>query len=157
MVRESIRESRQMVSLMNRLRRKSVFLELSDFFGLFPLGKVQNYPASFSSSELSAHQMAPRGVIAHSSSSELSAHQMAPSGVIPHWRSPCALEPPSLALHVLFGCGKETSCRRSSVRRVMHSLAGNTRHFDSEFDLACPESSVSTVLVKKGVAGSATL
>ena len=29
------------------------------------LGKVQNFPASFSSSELSAHQMAPCGVIAH--------------------------------------------------------------------------------------------
>ena len=34
----------------------------------FPLelgGEVQNFPASFSSSELSAHQMAPNRVIAH--------------------------------------------------------------------------------------------
>ena len=37
-----------------------------DFFGFFELGKVQNFPASFSSSELSAHQMAPSGgVLAH--------------------------------------------------------------------------------------------
>ena len=37
------------------------------FFGFLQLGKVQNFPASFSSSELSAHQMAPTGVTAHSS------------------------------------------------------------------------------------------
>ena len=35
------------------------------FPGFFQLGKVQNFPASFSSSELSAHQMAPSGVIEH--------------------------------------------------------------------------------------------
>ena len=103
--------------------QKSVFSEFEDFFGFFQLGKVHNFTASFSSSELSAHQMAPSGVVAHSSSSELSAHHMAPSGVIPHWRSPCALEPPSLAQHVLFRYGKETSCRRSSMRRVMRLLA----------------------------------
>ena len=33
-----------------------------------------------------------------------------------------ALGPPSLAQHVLFRYGKETSCRRSSMRRVMLSL-----------------------------------
>ena len=49
----------------------AAFSELSGFFGFFFLGKVQNFTASFSSSELSA--------------------QMAPSGVIPHWRSPCPL------------------------------------------------------------------
>ena len=36
--------------------------------------------------------------VAHSSSSELSAHQMAPGGVIPHWRSLCAHEPPSSSM-----------------------------------------------------------
>ena len=41
------------------------------------------------------------------------------------------------------------------MRRVM--FVGNTSHFDSEFDLACSESSVSTVLVKNAVAGSPTL
>ena len=43
------------------------------FLKLFQLGKVQKFPASFSSSELSARQMAP-------------------SGVIPHWRSHPALQ-----------------------------------------------------------------
>ena len=38
---------------------------VSGIFGFFQLGKVQNFTASFSSSELSAHQMAPSGVIAH--------------------------------------------------------------------------------------------
>ena len=44
---------------------------ISLIFGFFQLGKVQNFPAGFSSSELSAHQMAPSGVIAHSSSHEV--------------------------------------------------------------------------------------
>ena len=55
-------------------------------------GEVQNFPAGLIPSELSAHQMAPSGVIAHSSPSELSAHQMPPSGVIAHWRSRPALQ-----------------------------------------------------------------
>ena len=46
---------------------------------IFRAGKVQNFPASFSSSELSAHQMAP-------------------GGVIPHWRSRRALQ--LLSLHM---------------------------------------------------------
>ena len=46
----------------------------SGFLWIFRARKVQNFPASFSSSELSAHQMAPSGVIAH-------------------WRSPCGLQP----------------------------------------------------------------
>ena len=41
------------------------------------------------------------------------------------------------------------------MRRVMRSLA--TPDSDSEIDLACLESSVSTVLVKNGAAGSPTL
>ena len=41
------------------------FSGVSGFFGIFRARKVQNFTASFSSSELSAHQMAPGGVIAH--------------------------------------------------------------------------------------------
>ena len=79
------------------------FSGFSGFFGFFRARKVQNFPASFSSSELSAHQVAlseqaessrTGGVVAGSTSSELSAHQMV-SGVIPHLLFPCALVPPS--------------------------------------------------------------
>ena len=62
-------------------------------FWIFQLGKVQNFPASFSSSELSAHQMAPSGVIAH-------------------WRCPCALEPPSSSIHQLHPRCRAPSCFR---------------------------------------------
>ena len=37
-------------------------VQCSPIFGFFQLGKVQNFPASFSSSELSAHQMGVRRV-----------------------------------------------------------------------------------------------
>ena len=50
------------LSLLSPLTGRSQFFRI---FGLFQLGKVQNFPASISSSELSAHQMAPSGVIAH--------------------------------------------------------------------------------------------
>ena len=49
-------------------------------------------------------------------SSELTAHQTSPSGVTPHWRSRPALE---LETRGIFS----TSCRRSSMRRVLRSLA----------------------------------
>ena len=45
-----------------------VVLAVGPALHTFPLalgGEVQNFPASFSSSELSAHQMAHSGVIAH--------------------------------------------------------------------------------------------
>ena len=48
-----------------RKSRRFRFFRISRIFGFFQLGKVQNFPASRSSSELSSHQMAPSGVIAH--------------------------------------------------------------------------------------------
>ena len=72
------------VSHLSRLLSQAGSLCVSSAFGnggdvlavgpalhTFPLevgGEVQNIPASFSSSELSAHQMAPCGVVPHSSS-----------------------------------------------------------------------------------------
>ena len=44
---------------------KRGLLPFPEFFGFFQLGKVHNFQASFTSSELSAHQMAPGGVIPH--------------------------------------------------------------------------------------------
>ena len=51
-------------STEQKSRRFRIF-RISWIFGFFQLGKVQNFPASRSSSELGAHQMAPSGVIAH--------------------------------------------------------------------------------------------
>ena len=64
---------------------------ISRIFGFFQLGNVQNFPASPNPSWalikwLLTESSRTSGVVAHSSSSELSAHQMAPSGVIAH---PC--------------------------------------------------------------------
>ena len=63
--------SHSVVASCRRIQPFRVF----GFFELFQLGKVQNFPASFSSPELSAHQMTPAGVIPHSSP---------PAGIIRH-------------------------------------------------------------------------
>ena len=99
------------------------------FFRFFQLGKVQNFPARLTSSELRlikchlAGYLRTGGVVAHSSSSELSAHQMAPAGVITHWRSRRALQ---LVSHVLvLQCGASAGHVVEYI--VMGMMVGNRR------------------------------
>ena len=97
-VRRTLKPETPLEPLMESSRSAATesIRSFSWIFWIFRARKVQKFTASFSSSELSAHQMAP-------------------GGVIPHWRSPCALVPPSSSMPLL-----HPRCRKSYLngRRV---------------------------------------
>ena len=103
---------------------KRGLLPFPEFFGFFQLGKVQNFTASFSSSELSAHRMAPGGVIAHQRGRRALQLIRAECSSNGSWRSHSALaESSRTPAHMM--SDRQPRCRRVSLRSAGYDCANN--------------------------------